>query len=62
MKMKKDFIHRIKICRKAAKESGLWLKLVDIPGIDLVDEKRIKLLQESIELMKKFGAIIEKSK
>ena len=26
---KKDFVMRIKICRKEAKESGYWLKLVD---------------------------------
>lgn len=25
-----DFSHRIKICRKEAKESRLWLKLIDV--------------------------------
>jgi len=25
----KDFLFRIKICRKEAKESGLWLRLLD---------------------------------
>lgn len=29
---KKDFVHRIKICRKEAKESKLWLKLCDTGG------------------------------
>ncbi len=32
---KKDFIHRIKICRKEAKESRYWLKLLDIQDQDL---------------------------
>ena len=27
---KKDYRHRVKICRKEAKESRLWLQLVDI--------------------------------
>lgn len=34
---KKDFLMRIKICRKEAKESILWLRLVD-PTID--DERK----------------------
>ena len=27
---KRDFLHRVKICRKEAKESGLWLRLCEI--------------------------------
>jgi len=27
---KKDFVHRIKICRKEAKESRLWLRLCEV--------------------------------
>lgn len=50
---KKDFVMRIKICRKEAKESILWLKLMD---------ESTKLIQEATELMKIFGAILEKSK
>ncbi len=58
---KKDFIMRIKICRKEAKESTYWLKLLssnDLLNHDLAQ----KLIQESIELKKIFSAIIEKSK
>lgn len=44
---------RVKICRKEAKESILWLKLLAGPK---------ELTQEATELMKIFGAIIEKSK
>ncbi len=57
---KKDFIMRIKISRKEAKESRYWIDLSE-PHID---QKIVKtqILQESTELMKIFGAILEKSK
>lgn len=57
---KKDFIFRIKICRKEAKESRLWLRLCE-PSPDYEETQR-KLIKESIELTKIFGAILEKSK
>ena len=50
---KKDFVMRIKICRKEAKETILWLRLL---------EADVKLINECTELMKIFGAILEKSK
>jgi four helix bundle protein len=57
---KKDFIMRIKICRKEAKESQYWLKLVGCSKEH--EEKQRGLIQESLELTKIFGAILEKSK
>ena len=58
---KKDFIMRIKICRKESKESRYWLKLVHVR--ERKDEKeRGALIQEATELMKIFGSILEKSK
>ena len=57
---KKDFIMRIKICRKEAKESELWLKLCEVPD-DLKNELTA-LIQEATELRKIFGSILEKSK
>jgi four helix bundle protein len=57
---KKDFVMRIKISRKEAKESGYWVKLSD-PLEEKIKDKE-SLLQESIELMKIFGAIVEKCK
>ncbi len=58
---KKDFLMRIKICRKEAKESRYWLKLLDV-GEDLVVANECdKLYQESTELMNIFGAILRKS-
>ena len=59
---KKDFVMRIKICRKEAKESCYWLELLHIgekPG--LATERRA-LMGEATELMKIFGAIVRKSK
>ena len=58
---KKDFAMRIKISRKEAKETRYWLLLVDIKEPDL-ELERGKLVQEVRELMKIFGAILEKLK
>ena len=57
---KKDFIMRIKICRKESKESRYWLLLINCTGESA--GMRDNLVQESAELMKIFGAILEKSK
>ncbi|UCC16207.1 MAG: four helix bundle protein [Dehalococcoidales bacterium] len=52
---------RIKICRKEAKESIYWLKLLEIDENSL-ESKRQSLINEFTELMKIFGAIVEKTK
>jgi four helix bundle protein len=57
---KKDFVMRIKICRKEAKECGYCLKLVEVGHPHLAKGREI-LLEESIELMKIFGSILSKS-
>ena len=58
---KKDFVLRIKICRKEAKESLYWLNLIDTQG-NLEQEKgKSELIQEAKELMNIFGAILRKS-
>ncbi|OGK31156.1 four helix bundle protein [Candidatus Roizmanbacteria bacterium RIFCSPHIGHO2_12_FULL_33_9] len=57
---KKDFFHRIKICRKEAKETRYWLMLVDIDGNLTLQKESNKLIQEANELMKIFGAIVSK--
>ena len=54
----KDFLHRVKICLKEAKESRLWLRLLDTHEVDGLEEQRADLIQESTELMNIFGAII----
>ncbi len=58
---RKDFLMRIKICRKEAKESRYWLRLLDVPkDVDSL-KFREALVQESTELMNIFGAILKKS-
>ncbi len=57
---KKDFIMRVKICKKEAKESRYWLKLAE-PTKEQIQEQE-SLIREVIELMKIFGAIIESTK
>ena len=57
---KKDFIMRVKISKKESKESRHWLRLTE-PAESGIPEQQ-KLIQETNELMKIFGAIIEKSK
>jgi four helix bundle protein len=58
---KKDFIMRIKICRKEAKESRYWLKLIDSGNDSTVQKHRNDLIQEATELTSIFGAIVRKS-
>jgi four helix bundle protein len=57
---RKDFILRIKISRKEAKESWYWLELTE-PKEDQKNEKQ-DLIKEATELTKIFGSIVEKSK
>jgi four helix bundle protein len=58
---KKDFLMRIKICRKEAKESRYWLRLID-PGQDGdIENERIYLENEAMELTCIFGSIVTKN-
>ena len=58
---KKDFVMRIKICRKEAKESRYWLRLLDTQNNAELDNERKRLGKEAGELMNIFGAILRKS-
>jgi len=58
---KKDFIMRIKICRKEAKETRYWLRLVDTNDKKELEKDRKELITEATELMNIFGAILQKS-
>ena len=59
---KKDFKMRIKICRKEAKESAYWLRLLNETN-NLKNANDAKnLMQEANELKKIFSSILEKSK
>ncbi len=57
---RKDFLLRVKICRKEAKETIYWSRLSE-PKKEQEEEKRA-LISEATELMKIFGSIIEKSR
>ena len=59
---KKDFVLRIKICRKEAKESRYWLRLVDTYEQVELDTEREELVTEATELMNIFGSILNKTK
>jgi four helix bundle protein len=56
---KKDFVLRIKICRKEAKETRYWLRLIE--ATDYAGVERDALVQEAQELMNIFGAIVRKT-
>ena len=58
---KKDFLMRIKICRKEAKESAYWLRLIISTNKNQVEIDDNKLLQEAIELKKIFSTILQNS-
>jgi four helix bundle protein len=58
---KKDFVMRIKICRKEAKESRCWLRLIETFGDNSLETDRVSLKGEAQELMNIFGVILKKS-
>jgi four helix bundle protein len=58
---KKDFLMRIRICRKEAKESRYWLRLIETGDDSAVKKRRVDLVQEATELTSIFGAILRKS-
>lgn len=58
---KRDFALRVKICRKEAKESRYWLRLVEVSE-EQAEKRRQSLIDEATEPMKIFGSIVEKAK
>ena len=59
---KKDFLMRIKICRKESKESAYWLRLIQETNNLKNADEALRLRQEANELKKIFSSIIDKSK
>ena len=59
---KKDFKMRIKICRKEAKESAYWLRLIIETNPERFKKEGELLRKEAIELKKIFSRVIEKTK
>ncbi len=58
---KKDFLMRVKISRKEARESIYWLKLVELKSPESMRKREI-LIDESTQLVKIFSSIVEKAK
>lgn len=58
---KKDFVYRIRISRKEAKESRYWLRLLELEKDSILSKKRSLLLKEATELMMIFSSIMRKS-
>ncbi len=58
---KKDFKMRIKICRKEAKESAYWLRLLVDVNTENFKKEGLSLQKEAVEIKKIFSSIIEKS-
>ncbi|HLP18924.1 MAG TPA: four helix bundle protein [Chitinophagales bacterium] len=59
----KDAFLRIRISRKEAKESAYWLDLIGVHALDAdLEQTRVKLMNEAVELTKIFGAIVSKLK
>ena len=58
---RKDFGYRIKICRKEAKESKFFLRLVDCNEQVSLEDERKKLIQEAQELVLIFASILRKT-
>ncbi|KKR70988.1 MAG: hypothetical protein UU12_C0011G0008 [Candidatus Woesebacteria bacterium GW2011_GWA2_40_7b] len=59
---KKDYYFRVKVCRKEAKESKLWLSICDTGNNKELEEFRKSLIKEASELTRIFGSIVEKGK
>ncbi len=59
---KKDFLYRIKICRKEAKESAYFLRLIKETNSTEFEGEAAVLFKEANELKKIFSSINEKSK
>ena len=57
-----DYLYRLRICKKEARESGLWLRLInDCNAIDGAIHRDLELLiKETTELVKIFAVIIRK--
>lgn len=58
----KDFIFRIKLCRKESKESRFFLRLIYIDNNEKLEKERQDYIREATELMNIFGAIIRNKK
>jgi hypothetical protein len=59
MRWEKGFRDEDQTCRREAKESGYWLRLLTVGAQH--ESERQRLVNEATELMKIFGAIVRNS-
>jgi four helix bundle protein len=57
---RKEFDYRIKICRKEAKESTYFQRLIDISDRSELQNEQNDLIQEATELTRIFGSKVSK--
>lgn len=57
---RRDFFYRIRICRKEAREAGLWLELLEVGSVASMREEQDALQCEANELKRIFSAIAAK--
>lgn len=57
---KKDFLYRLRICLKEAKESHYWLKVIEKTDYSVNADEISTLKQEALELIRIFSTIIRK--
>jgi len=57
---RKDFFYRIKVCRKEARESGLWLRLLAVGSDSALALERTRLVAAGEELKLIFSSIAGK--
>lgn len=57
---RKEFFYRIKVCRKESRESGLWLRLLDVGTEASLTKEHELLVAEADELKRIFAAIAAK--
>lgn len=56
----KDFLMKVRISKREAKESNYWLRLLDLDEKPDLEDERQKLIMESEELKRILTAIINK--
>jgi len=59
---KRDFIHKMSIARKEARETRYWLRIVRATGLSKDTQEVSYLLQESDELVRILSAIVKSAK
>jgi len=57
---KKDFLYRVRICRKESKECVHWLRLLDFGKDSALNKDRILLIDEAKQLIRIFTSITRK--